>query len=175
MFFFGCLPVAIMDPTAAAGLAFVKRAVLESKDGGNTYDVETEQATGSNGESSSAQGRGPTLYEQLSKKLEQKAEMKGRVEGRAGELTLEDQEFVNRIKTKTDEEHDRVSREETEFKRQRLEKQKAASGIVRAYTSALPHAEISKKAKTISLEGEDATERPVVLVVKKKKRVVEKQ
>jgi hypothetical protein len=148
-------------------VSFVKRAVLKSEDGGNTYNVEVEDLIKDN----SANAPRVSLYDQLQKTLTERRAQ--RVEGRPEELTVEDQEFVNRVQEQKQREAAMIEEEAREFKRQRMltvasEAQKSST-ISTADASVLMPASLGMKQKS----GETPSEDSVVIVVKKKKKRVE--
>ena len=99
----------------APAVSFVKRAVLQSEDGGNTYNVEVEDLI-KDGDASG--GPRVSLYDQLAKTITERRSQ--RVEGRPDELSIEDQEFVDKVMEQKNKEQILLEEEAKEFKRQRV-------------------------------------------------------
>jgi len=152
-----------MSTPVLPSVSFVKRAVLQSDDKGHVYDVELESGQGQGTKDSVAQ---LPLYEQLAKNIAERREQK--VEGRPEELSIEDQEFVNRVTRQKEAEVLKYEEETQEFKKQRLLKATMAqASSVRAENSAL--LTDKKEATSIAELPESST---VVFIKKKKKKTV---
>lgn len=158
-----------MSSPEIPSLGFVKRAVLQSDEKGHTFDVELD-ATAQTDDSTTTKVQIP-LYEQLAKNIAERREQ--RVEGRPEELTIEDQEFVNRVMRQKDEEALQHEEEAKEFKRQRLLTAASAAATSTAspreiVTSLLDESKNGDVKRTNGIKEDDGL--PIVILKKKKKK-----
>ena len=102
------------EESCSGTVSFVKRAVLQSNDGGNSFqDQPLAQAE------PPAETERESLYEQLSKTLRDKRQSK--LEGKPEEYVLEDQEFLHQVmKHKHDTVVRHAEQDGLEFQRQKL-------------------------------------------------------
>lgn len=135
--------------------SFVKRGVLQSDDGGNTFNVEVDEPTTTTTTNTTTTSTKVSLYDQLAKTVNDRRTQK--VEGRPEELTIEDQEFVNRIMSQKDQEARTVEEETKEFKRQRM---------LVSTSSSTSNATLMEPI----LQNNKSVESETVIIVKKKKK-----
>ena len=150
-------------------VSFVKRAVLQSDDGGNTYNVEVENAEKdtSGGSSTSGISSKVSLYDQLAKTISDRRNL--RADGRPEELTIEDQEFVNRLMKQREMEAAKYEEEAKEYKRQRL-LTSSNQGNITTTTLNEDLLSSSTTGNASSSQKKSKEEDDVVIIVKKKKK-----
>lgn len=135
---------------------FVKRAVLKSDNGGNTYNVEIEDLI----KEPPAAPR-VSLYDQLSKTIAERRSQK--IEGKPEGLSAEDQEFVDRVMKQKDDEVLLRAQEILEFKRQKIMH-------IHAQTDSSANQEAQNELLLVEKKTSNTTEDLPVTIIKKKKK-----